>query len=497
LNSPQLTELRESLQSLPAEVLLELDELLKAEKWLPLPGPQTEAFNSQADVLFYGGAAGGGKTDLVVGLALTQHVRSIVFRRESKQLLAVIDRMAEILGHREGLNAHEGVWRMPPRQVEFGSCKDPGDEQAHQGRPHDLLAFDEITHFQEQQFRFLQGWARTTNPRQRVRIVCTGNPPTDSNGQWVIRYWAPWLDPKHPRPAKSGELRWYWVRDGVDTEVETGEGFRHNGKWIKPKSRTFIPSRVTDNVFLMETDYEATLQALPEPLRSQMLEGDFMAGVGDGRWQLYPTGWVTEAQARWQPTDRPGVMDSVGVDVARGGRDKTIISRRHGHWYAPLIALPGAESPDGPTVAGAVLANARNGAPIHVDVIGVGSSVFDFLRQSGVTVTGVNGSEKSEGSDRSGRLRFVNRRAELHWKFRELLDPANGEGIALPPDPELRSDLCGIEWKLTQRGIQVESKEEIFERIGRSPDRSDAVLLASITTPKGWNRALPTRRAPA
>jgi len=53
-----------------------------------------------------------------------------------------------------------------------------------------------------------------------------------------------------------------------------------------------------------------------------------------------------------------------------------------------------------------------------------------------------------------------------------------GEGIALPPDPELVSDLCAPRWKLTARGIQVESKDEIIKRLGRSPDCGDAVVMA-------------------
>jgi hypothetical protein len=60
-------------------------------------------------------------------------------------------------------------------------------------------------------------------------------------------------------------------------------------KIITPVSRTFIPSRVTDNYFYVKSGYIATLQSMPEPLRSQMLEGDFNAGVEDDEWQVIPT----------------------------------------------------------------------------------------------------------------------------------------------------------------------------------------------------------------
>jgi hypothetical protein len=55
----------------------------------------------------------------------------------------------------------------------------------YQGRPHDLKAFDEITHFTEAQFRTLIGWLRTDNPNIRQRVVAAGNPPTTPEGEWV------------------------------------------------------------------------------------------------------------------------------------------------------------------------------------------------------------------------------------------------------------------------------------------------------------------------
>ena len=68
--------------------------------------------------------------------------------------------------------------------------------------------------------------------------------------------------------------------------------------------------------------------------------------------------------------------------------------------------------------------------------------------------------------------------------MREALDPANPDPIALPPDPQLRSDLAAYKWKLTKAGIQIGSKDEMKKEIGRSPDRGDAVCLANMVTVK-------------
>lgn len=67
--------------------------------------------------------------------------------------------------------------------------------------------------------------------------------------------------------------------------------------------------------------------------------------------------------------------------------------------------------------------------------------------------------------------------------MREALDPNNNLGVELPPDKELLADLCAPKWQLQGAKIKVESREEIYERIKRSPDRASAVLLALRDTP--------------
>jgi hypothetical protein len=457
--------------------------------WSPLPGPQTLAYNSTADVVGYGGAAGGGKTDLACGKALTKHRKVMMLRRVGTELTGIEDRLEELIGDKSGYNGQKRIWRTrrgdgQSLQIEFASLPNAGDERGYQGRPHDLLVFDEAANFLEGQVRFLLGWLRTTIPGQKCQALLTFNPPTSAEGRWIVDYFAPWLDPKHLAPAEPGELRWFAMIDGVDTEVVDGQPFTHKGEVVKPQSRTFIPSRVSDNKYLMGTGYMATLQALPEPLRSQMLYGDFQAGIEDDPWQVVPTAWAEAAMARWKKPDELPAMDAMGVDVARGGKDNTVIARRHGMWFDELLAYPGTATPDGPTVSGLAIANVRNSAPIHIDVIGIGSSPYDFLRNARQQVIGVNVAEKATGTDRSGRLRFANLRSELWWRMREALDPANNTGIALPPDKRLLMDLCAPTWRPQGPIIQVESREDIVKRIHRSPDYASALILALIDTPR-------------
>lgn len=487
-----------------SRALLLARELKRRHPWAPLAGPQSLAYESKADITGYGGAAGGGKTDLICGLALTRHKRVAVFRREKAQAEGVVQRLTEIIGNSDGLNGQKGIWRVPSTGsaplIEFGGLDNPDDHRRWQGRPHDLKALDEATEMRETQARFVLGWKRTSDPNLKPRALLTFNPPTTAEGRWVIRFFAPWLDPKHPNPAKPGELRWFTtVGDDQDFEVASGDPFvLVDGQpcyefdpadftpeqIIQPESRTFFPARVTDNRFYMESGYMATLQSLPEPLRSQMLYGDFKAGIEDDPWQVIPTAWVEAAQARWRRPDKLAPMDSLGVDVARGGRDNTILAPRHGMWFDHPQVHPGEATPNGPKVAGLAIAAMRDHAVIHIDVIGVGSSPYDFLNEAGQQVVGVNVSEAARGLDKSGRLRFKNLRSELVWRMREALDPANNTGIALPPDPRLLADLTAYTWELSGSTIYVSSREQIFDKIGRSPDFGSAYVLALIDTPK-------------
>jgi hypothetical protein len=357
------------------------------------------------------------------------------------------------------------------------------------GRPHDLICFDELPQFSERQYRAIIGWNRTDDPEQRCRVVSTGNPPTTEEGRWVIGYWGAWLDPHHPNPARPGELRWYAMVGGEDTEVDGPEPIEHGGETIYPKSRTFLPARVGDNPYYMLTDYVRVLQNLPEPLKSQMLDGDFQAMVEDDPWQVIPTVLVVAAQQRWTqepPTDEQGEpvpVTQYGVDPARGGRDEATIAGRRDAWFAPIVAIPGVQVPDGPTLAAAVVAEmaadeARGDAPVNVDVGAIGSSPYDSLIANGVNAIAVNFAAGTKARDKNNVLSFKNVRAELYWRFREALQEEDC-AIALPDDPQLRADLTAARWKLTTNGIQIEDKEQIKERLKRSPDRGEAVLLAN------------------
>lgn len=459
--------------------------------WTPLPGPQQAAYESEADWIGYGGAAGGGKTDLALGLAGTKHRRSLILRQLFPSLAGTIDRSREIFNAsindrwRDSYNEGLHRWRLVGgRHVAFGNVQYDREWQKYRGNPHDLYVFDEATEFSELVVRSITAWNRTSAPGQHCQVILTFNPPTDDPGRWVIRFFLPWmayLFPELPEcrsyvgvPAAPGELRYYTTIDGVDTEVPAGTP--------RAKSRTFFPASVEDNPIYMEQGYAATLEALPEPLRSQLRYGSFATQIEADPWQVIPTAWVLAAQERWKTQQQPSesTLLAVGVDVARGGKDKTVIARLYGSYMASLDKYPGASTPDGPSVAALALPWSGGLCGLFLDIIGIGSSAFDTLRSNGVRVFGVNNSEAAPPytRDRSGKMRFRNVRAASYWAVREALDPAHNPTLALPDDPELLADLTAPRWSLTTQGILIESKEDIIDRLKRSPDCGDAVVMA-------------------
>ncbi len=465
----------------------ELEYVYRNCPWWPQEGPQEQAFDSQADVLLYGGAAGGGKTALAVGLAFTCHRETLFIRREATQLAAVVDYCEEVAKGRDGYNGQDKVFRLPAwdgikRKILFGSTPNPKDETKYQGRPRDLLVIDEAANMLEQQVKFLMGWVRSTVPGQRCRTLLCSNPPTSADGYWLTEMFAPWLDPYHPDPAEPGELRWYAAIDGEDIPVENGEHFIHNNETIIPQSRTFIPAKVEDNAYLRDTGYVATLQAMPEPLRSQMLYGDFTAGREDSEYQVIPSEWVKAAQARWKerPLD-PSRITAVGVDPSRGGKDDTVLAPREDWHFHTLQAYPGHVMVDGNAVCSKVLEIAGSGhSAINVDVIGIGAAVIDALSMHiPARINPITASAADDGKDWSGTLSFTNKRSALWWRFRDLLNPVNGQRVELPPDKALEAELCAPTYKLMANGIKVESKDDIKKRLGRSTDRADAVIMAA------------------
>lgn len=209
--------------------------------------------------------------------------------------------------------------------------------------------------------------------------------------------------------------------------------------------------------------------------------GEFHSSDEDS---VIPLSWVEAANDRWLMWKDQGSPIQIGrrvkgVDVARGGADLTVVANRIGPVVFPLETF---SIKDTTRVADKVQAGMHQTDLSVVDVIGVGAGVVDLLRRRGVPCFAFNASRKSTMRDRSGEFGFMNQRAAMWWTLREMLDPAFDPTLAIPINDVLLGELTAPKWWVTPSSrIQVESKDEVRKRLGRSTDHADAVGQSLLT----------------
>lgn len=182
---------------------------------------------------------------------------------------------------------------------------------------------------------------------------------------------------------------------------------------------------------------------------------------------------VRAAQARDLPGMEPGAY---GLDVARFGRDKTVLYRvRAG--VARIVDSWGKLDTVQTTQRVIALRAKTPAVPVVVDADGIGGGVYDQLKDAGVPCKPFTVQEPVKNP-----RRFHDRRAELWWSFREEME--DGLIDLDPEDDDLAAELQRPKWWLTARGkIRVESKDDMRDRGVPSPDRADAVIMAHLGAP--------------
>ncbi|WP_440952045.1 phage terminase large subunit [Methanococcoides sp. FTZ1] len=250
----------------------------------PQPGPQYQFLESTADICFYGGAAGGGKTYALL-MELTRHINhkgfgAVVFRRTSVQVRnegGLWDTSEEIY---PGMGAapKESVleWDWPSGvTIKFAHMEHEKNKLDWQGSQVPLICFDELTHFTESQFFYMLSRNRSTcGVKPYVRATC--NPDADS---WVAEFIDWWIgEDGYIIPERSGVIRWFIRKDGqviwADSREELIEQYDEG---TLPKSFTFIAAKLEDNQILMQKDpsYKANLEALPLVEKERLLGGNW------------------------------------------------------------------------------------------------------------------------------------------------------------------------------------------------------------------------------
>jgi len=193
------------------------------------------------------------------------------------------------------------------------------------------------------------------------------------------------------------------------------------------------------------------------------------AGEEDG---TIPLAWVEAAIDRWKLPEKP-VCRRLGVDVADTGSNLTVIAFRDGDCLYRIDTFTDGDVLDH---AERVKTRAQRGTQVVIDSIGVGAGTAAALKRvQTLTTLPFVASKGTKRRDKSGEMRFTNLRSAAWWNLRELLAPPSM--IQLPNDPLLIGDLTAPRWREMAGGkIQIESKDDISKRLGRSTDVGDAIV---------------------
>ena len=166
-------------------------------------------------------------------------------------------------------------------------------------------------------------------------------------------------------------------------------------------------------------------------------------------------------------------MERAGFDVARLGPDESVVyTNRNGyvrlqHKWAKMDTMESVGE------FRRIWKERIDLAPItNVDVVGIGSGPFDRLKELGYQVIPFNGGEKAFNPGK-----YANRRTEAYWEAREAIEL--GLVDIDEEDEDLQAELMEHKYKHTSTGqIQLEKKEDVQARLGRSPDRADAFVMS-------------------
>lgn len=208
------------------------------------------------------------------------------------------------------------------------------------------------------------------------------------------------------------------------------------------------------------------------PLYQVRVLGDFPTSSDD---QIISISAVEAAKARETDPADPVV---IACDVARYGSDETVIVERRGD-HVRIVGVHSGKSLM--ETAGRILDATRaaqetaHTVRVVVDDAGLGGGVTDRLRELGVRVEAFNGAQSANDPDL-----YPNRRSEAWFAFAEHLPT-----VDLDTDEQLAADLVAPRYSLDSNGRRaVEPKDTTKRRLGRSPDRADAVLMAYAPPPR-------------
>ncbi len=326
----------------------------------PQPGPQEAFLSSPADIVVYGGAAGGGKTfglllECLRFAATVKGFTATVFRRNTTQVRnpgGLWDESTKLFPLAGGVPASSVLeWTFARKgRVKFSHLEYESTVLDWQGSQIALIGFDELTHFTKAMFLYMLSRNRS-DCGVRPYIRATTNPDADS---WVAELIEWWIDQDTGLaiPERSGVVRWFVVIDDTFLWAESREQClalygnpnlpEDHEEQVRPKSFTFIMAKLSDNRELMRKnpDYLGNLKAMSRVERERLLYGNWKVRRASGMYfkrveatviEAIPAGYIKWVRswdlASTEPTpENPKPDWTVGCLIGRHSDGRFIIA---------------------------------------------------------------------------------------------------------------------------------------------------------------------------
>lgn len=298
-------------------------------------GPQEMFLRCDADIAFYGGAAGGGKSFSLLVEPLRHMENSefgaVIFRKNTTMIRnegGLWDESMKLYTLLDGHPRNQFLdWVFPHgMSVKFSHLQHERTVFDWQGAQIPFIGFDELTHFSKKQFFYMLSRNRSTSGVAGY-VRATMNPDADS---WVREFIDWYIDPitGYAIPDRSGKVRWFIQLDDVvhwgDSSIELVRKFPKS----IPKSFTFISAKLQDNKILMEKDpaYLANLMAQGKVDRARLLDGNWNIRASAGNifseeWfeivDEIPGGWISQCRF-WDRAATEPTPENPDPDWTRG-----------------------------------------------------------------------------------------------------------------------------------------------------------------------------------
>lgn len=333
--------------------------------------------------------------------------------------------------------------RLADGRFAIGLSSDPARSEAFQGHHarNILVIFDEASGIDRRIFEAAEGYMTTAG----ARMLLIGN-PTQPAGVF--------FDAFHEHTDEYHTLH----VSALDSPAITGEQVPD-----EVRARLTGPDWVDDKRSSWGED---------SPLFHVRVLGDFSTAADD---TVISLSTIERARARQVTPSAAHQPVTISCDVARFGSDETVIARRIGDQVRIVETYVG--KPTTHTI-GRIVAEARRWPRQHLQIVvdddGVGGGVTDVLREQGWPVVAFRG-----GARAWQYTEYPNRRSELWFVASDQLGD-----LDLDTDDRLAADLTAPKYAMDSQGRRVvERKDVTKKRLGRSPDRGDAVLLTLAAPP--------------